>query len=385
MNSETDVAIVGGGPVGLYLAILLLQKGIQCRVYEQKDNPDLHSKSLGIHPISLDLFDRAGITDRFLESGVIIRQGVAFWNREEIGTVTFDRCPPPHRYILAIPQWQTERILEEELCKLDPDAIQRGAKIEELQESEGRVHYRVDRGGEQADATSRFLIGCDGKNSPVRKSLGIPFTGGPYPDTYIMGDFSENTDFGSDAAIWLHEDGLVEAFPLPGNKRRWVVKTTSYVNNPQPEMLKSIAQSRTGISLEGCENSMMSSFGVQHLMAQRFHDGRILLAGDAAHVVSPIGGQGMNLGWLDAEAVAEALFNVIRMNRDHHDEFRIYTSLQRRVARQTALRAELNMHLGRRDSTGAAWKVVVKALIKSPARHLLARIFTMRGLGTWPV
>lgn len=380
-----DIAIIGGGPVGLYLAIRLLQSGISCRVYEQKPKPDSHSKSLGIHPLSLDLFSKAGIVEPFLNAGIRIDRGIALWNRELLGHVTFERCPPPHRFILAIPQFRTEEILEEQLRKMDPDAVCRGAVLEEFTDEGDSVRFRISHNGRSAEQRARFLIGCDGKNGVVRESAGIRFEGGAYPDTYMMGDFTDTTGYNRDAVIWLHKSGLVESFPLPGSMRRWVVKTENYHSEPDRFFLEAAIRDRTGHDLSSTDNVMMSSFGVQHLLADRFAEGRIALAGDAAHVVSPIGGQGMNLGWLDAEALAEALSNSLNRNRDHAEEIRIYNTVQRRIARQTARRAELNMLLGRKESTGPLWQMLAKGMIRTPIRHLLAKAFTMRGLDRWPL
>ena len=380
---KKDITIVGGGPVGLYLTGRLLQQGISCTVLEKKRQVDLHSKSLGIHPVSLELFDEAGITNRLLEKGLKIKKGIAFWNRDKIGEISFETCPPPHNYILAIPQWQTEEILEQWVLSMDKKAIIRGAGVHSIFESDTDIEVSFKKEDESLTTTSKFVVGCDGKNSFLRQAMDIPFEGTTYPDTYVMGDFTDNTSFGSDAAVYLHEDGLIESFPLPNGHRRWVLKTDSYIENPSVEQLRQLLEKRLGHSLNKCENYMLSSFGVQHLMSQTFHKNRLLLAGDAAHVVSPIGGQGMNLGWIGAEKCVDVLKKSLQKPENRKIYFEGYSSQHRKIAKQVAKRAEMNMHLGRRETSNILYKGLIYSMIKTPLSNLLVHIFTMRGLGKW--
>jgi 2-polyprenyl-6-methoxyphenol hydroxylase-like FAD-dependent oxidoreductase len=385
INHRTEITIVGGGPVGLYLAGILLQNGIDCIVLEKKLSIDEHSKSLGIHPVSLELFEEAGIVNQFLDEGLTIKKGIAFWNRDKIGEISFERCPKPYQYILAIPQWRTESILEEWVLSIAPKAIIRGAEVTALNESDDSVHITFQHEGREKEISSRYLVGCDGKNSFIRKALGISFEGGPYPDNYIMGDFSDNTGFGSDAAVYLHKEGLIESFPLPNGHRRWVVKTDEYIENPDSKMLKTLVHDRIGHFLEGCENYMMSSFGVQHHLTEKLYSGRSLLAGDAAHVVSPIGGQGMNLGWIGARHCAKAITKTIESNDQKNIHFEQYSAMHRKISKQVARRAELNMFLGRKETSNQIFKMLVYLLINTRLSHLLAKLFTMRGLGKWVI
>lgn len=384
-NSSVDVVIVGAGPVGLYLAGLLLKKGISCKVLEKKREIDLHSKSLGIHPVSLELFDEVGITDLFLKKGLKINRGIAFWNRDQIGEISFENCPPPYPFILAIPQWESEKILEDWVTFLDSQAVIRGAEVTQFDSSEDEIetHYKID--GELHHIQSEYVIGCDGKNSFVRHFFNIPFTGKKYHDTYIMGDFSDNTNFNKDAAVYLHKEGLIESFPLPNGQRRWVAKTDEYKANPTVEQLNGMIYERLGHSLHNQENSMMSSFGVQHQLADTFHKDRVLLAGDSAHVVSPIGGQGMNLGWIGADRCAKAIQHALNDEENREEILSSYSTTQKQIARQVGRRAELNMHLGRKESSNLVYKTILKSVIKTPLSRILANIFTMRGLGRWPV
>ena len=381
---DIPVVIVGGGPVGLFLAICLIKKGIQCRVLEKRKEPVPDSRSLGIHPVSLELFDALGITKPFLEAGLKIRKGMALTENKKLGEISFENCPKPHNYILACPQFTTETILRDELQKLDEDTLITGATFEHFREM-GQIVKTSYSDVEQTNQhiRSSYLVGCDGKNSRVRQHASIHYSGKRYDDTYIMGDFEDNTYFGADAAVFLPKNGLIECFPLPNGMRRWVVKTDQYISNPNREILAALVLDRIGYDLSGIEYSMLSSFGVQHFMAETFANGRVLLAGDAAHVVSPIGGQGMNLGWLDGQALAEALSHIENGDLNMKQALVKYSETQKNVTQKIARRAEINMALGRKPKIPLLRNLFVQGMLQSPLKNKVAELFTMRGLESW--
>lgn len=379
-EKNTDIIIVGGGPVGLYLAGVLLQNGVSVKVLEQKTELDRHSKSLGIHPVSMELFENAGIAVSFLNKGIKIENGLAFVNNQNIGTLSFRDCPKPFNFILALPQYQTEKILEEWVRQLNPNCLLRGAKVSEVHQTENRVQITYQSAGTLHQHEALFLVGCDGKNSTVRGLMNIEFSGKDYPDTYIMGDFSDNTGFGNDAVIVLHQAGLIESFPLPGSMRRWVVKTDRYIKNPDRNLLEKLVDQRIGHKLHQQTHSMISSFSVQHLLAERFDSGRVLLAGDAAHVVSPIGGQGMNLGWINAHRLSSVIQKALRKPQQRTELFIHYTQKGQKIAQKVARRAELNMMLGRKTRLPLLKKLAAQIIVNSPISKIAVQTFTMRGL-----
>ncbi|MDA0671550.1 MAG: NAD(P)/FAD-dependent oxidoreductase [Bacteroidetes bacterium] len=398
-TNHIPVLIVGGGPTGLFLALSLRQLGIDCRVIEKKETRTQHSRSIGIHPPSLELFDRQGLIEPFLEEGILIRKGHAYLNQSRIGSVSFDSLPGRHQYVLSLPQSQTEAILEAACQEMDSSMVCRGVTLTSYETTQDgvRVHMQDtegtdgDVGGHGAEGsegasevtTCDVLVGCDGKRSVVRELTGIEFDGSNYPDTYMMGDFEDTTPFGEDAMITLHQDGLVECFPLTKGRRRWVVKTAQYVDAPTEQELKEIVAHRTGYDLHQAPCTMISSFGVQHFIAETFAKGRVVLAGDAAHVVSPIGGQGMNLGWLDGEALAKALQAFLLTQDERH--LQDYSKRQRAVARQAGKRAEWNMRLGRSFKNRWVKQCMLFLFVRTPIQRVLAQLFTMQKLGAWRV
>ena len=378
-TEDIPVVIVGGGPVGLFLALCLLKNGINCRVLEKRENPVPDSRSLGIHPPSLAYFDELGITQTFLDQGIKIKRGLALSEHGKFGEISFEDLETKYNYILACPQFITESILRNELRKQGKHILITGAEFDTFEDDGEQVSvwYKTDHAKkEPKQIITRFLVGCDGKNSMVRQQTNITFKGKRYPDTYIMGDFEDTTDFGDDAAVFLPKAGLIESFPLPGGMRRWVVKTDEYVAEPNADDLARRVKERIGFNISDVPHTMLSSFGVQQYLAETFQKGSIFLAGDSAHIVSPIGGQGMNLGWMDAWALAQFLSSSLHQITPVKD----YTSSQQYLVKKAARRAELNMCLGRKASWPLLRNLVVKLMLSPLLKKKTAGLFTMQNL-----
>lgn len=384
LSKSYQVAIVGGGPVGLYLGLCLQQAGISYIILEKRSEPRPGSRSLGIHPVSLELFDELGIADSFIRSGIKIQRGHAFTNNRKLGTLSFENCPDPFNYILAHPQNRTELLLEQHLTEQNPNSLIRNAKVTEISESDKKVEITFTYNGTTQRLETAYLVGCDGKNSFVRNYAGISFRGQWYPDTYIMGDFQDNTQLGTDAAIYLCKEGLIESFPLPDGRRRWVVKTSNYIDDVSVEQLTSRVFHRIGYSIKHTQSANVSSFGVQKLIAQPMVKHRIILAGDAAHVVSPIGGQGMNLGWLNARDLADTLKQILTNSFYVQAVLNQYQKRREHAINNAIHRAEMNMILGRQRQNLFWRNQLVSLMLKKPISTLMAKIFTMRGIERWP-
>lgn len=381
MRTDTEVIVVGGGPVGLFLALRLHALGVRCCILERLPEPARNSRAIGIHPPSMELYDALGLADRLLAIGVRVRRGHVVGQRGPLGTLEFEVLSGPFRFALSCPQDATEALLEEVSAERLPGGLRRGAELVGITQQQDWVTAEVRAGdGVTETITGRYLVGCDGKNSFVRQAMSIPASGGRYDQTFVMGDFADDSVHGSDAVLFLTAEGLVESFPLPGGLRRWVASTSEYVTEGVEPRVRALVGVRTGHDLSKAACAWRSAFGVQRLLAARFWQDRVLLAGDAAHVLSPIGGQGMNLGWLDAWALGEALRRVLGDQASPGDALGDYERRRRRSAARAIRRAELNMTLG----LGGWWNPVrdglVRVLLRSPAQAMLARLFTMRGL-----
>ncbi len=375
-----DVVIVGGGPVGLFLAARLAQLGVEATVLERKSEPRTDSRSIGIHPPSLELLAQLGVTSKVVGEGVAVRRGIAFSERQIVGEVRFDELPGDFRYVLSLPQPRTEEILRKRLEELAPGALVRGATVIGIRPTREGVLVGFVHEGEEKILRARTVIGCDGARSTIRAHAGIPFAGGAYEAHFVMGDFRDDTAFGAAAAVFLTEGGLVESFPLPGRTRRWVVATDARVGAPRADHLASAIFARTSLGVDPRACTMISAFTPERRLADRFVRGPIALAGDAAHVVSPIGGQGLNLGWLDAAALAEAIWEGGVRSGGLARPLRRYAVERRKRAATAIRRAELNMWIGRSRDPRDFRRWAIAAALSSRAAPALGRMFTMRGL-----
>lgn len=375
-----EVTIVGGGPVGLLLALSLHGYGVRATVLERRSAGGRGSRSIGIHPPALELLDSLGLGERFLARGVRVRRGLAFAGKRPIGSVDFGSCAGPHRYVLTLEQEETERILAQALEEREPGALQSGIEVLDVRRGASKVHLRVrDQRQREHVIESAFVVGCDGRRSRCREALHVSFRGGSYPGGYLMADAEDTTELGDDAAVFVSKEGLVESFPLPNHTRRWVVRRAREGAVSSDE-LSEVIEARTGHRVRGVRG--LSAFHAEHFIADRLAIGRVALAGDAAHVVSPIGGQGMNLGWLGARSLARALARASK-EAARLGEIDADARRRKRMARAAARRAELNMWLGR-PTAHLFRDPMLRTLLTPPLADGLARLFTMRGLA-WGV
>ncbi|MEO5780470.1 MULTISPECIES: NAD(P)/FAD-dependent oxidoreductase [Arthrobacter] len=379
-----DVLIVGGGPVGLFMAVLLLQQGVDVCVLEQRDAREEHSRAIGIHPPALAALHQAGVAGLMVAEGVQIRRGIAIDAGRTLAEMSFAGVSERFPFVLSLPQARTEAVLELHVRELDAGAVHRGVRLTRLSDVGGRVTIEAASPDGTLRFTAPLVIAADGVRSTVRALQGTAVRARDYPDSYLMGDFADGTSFGPDAALFLARQGIVESFPLPGQARRWVVRLGPGDRATAPAdadagWLARCVRERTGMDIDPAGNSMLSSFGVRSRLARRMVAGRTVLIGDAAHEVSPIGGQGMNLGWLDAAALAPIVAEVLQ-GCDMASALRTFERRRLAAAARAARQAEINMALGRPLAAGLSQlrNRAIGAVASVPAvNSLVARRFTM--------
>lgn len=374
-----DVVIVGAGPVGLFMGVILLQQGHRVRIVERRPNRSRRSRAIGIHPPALKELDHAGLAPALVASGVRIERGVAYSKGAKVAELPFSG-DPDFPFILAVPQPITEQVLEQAVLALDPDAIVRGATVREFSDDGGTVSVLADSPSGALAYTSRLLLAADGAHSMIRRRLLPGLSVRSYPDCYLMGDFIDHTGHGDDAVLYLEPDGIVESFPLPGHIRRWVVRLGVPARSPTAAGLAALVEARTGVVVDPDSSTMLSAFEVQSRLAKRMVHGRTVLLGDAAHEISPIGGQGMNLGWLDAAALAPIVDSSLK-GEAVGVRLREFEEKRRRAASRASLQAGLNMALGRplHPAIMASRNLLFAHALELPAvSALVERRFTMR-------
>lgn len=365
--TDHEVTIVGGGPVGLLLASLLGARGIRVLVLEMRTERLQWSQAIGITPTSLRILSRLGLDDAFVSRGVQIRDCQVHGESGHVGTVSFRKLTGRHRYVLSLPQMITQQLLEEEVARHPSVTLRRGIEVLSKKQERGGVTLQCRQVGDGSTFTTRadYVVACDGNRSRIRDLLKIRTHAKSYGCHFVMGDFEDRSGFGSEAHLFFTAEGAVESFPMPDQKRRWIVQTPEIITGSTPGLISELVKRRTGLSLDPDTQLNQNAFSPRRLDCETLHDGRVLLCGDAAHVMSPIGGQGMNTGFADAEFAAEILHSVLRQAKASEPLFAAYGCIRSRAARHAASRAALGMGLG-------VWTGSLRSLVRDFLfRHLI--------------
>ncbi len=343
----TDVIIVGAGPIGLLLAALLGRRGREVLVLEKKNKRTPGSNAIGITPPSLALLDSLGIAEELRAQGAPIRRVDVHGSRRVLGTVKFESLPPPFDFILAVPQSVTEATLEKHLLHYPTVRVEYGWEFRSLdQDAETVTAVFHDEAGNPRCERGQFLAGCDGVKSLVRLAMSLPHEPKRFDSTFLMGDFADNTGWGDEAHLFFTPRGAVESFPLGQGKRRWIVQTPTFLDEPGA-YLETEVEARTGFQLAAQTCTWKSPFGIQRWISPYYTYGRVYLAGDSAHQMSPIGGQGMNTGFADAEFLSALLEARMTNPKGDTEEWNtLYSQVRRQAGRTAAGRAELSMAIG---------------------------------------
>lgn len=310
----TYVLVVGAGPTGLTMACELLRRGINCRLIDKSDTPSQTSKAIGIHSRTLEVFDNLGIVEQVLAQGIRVTSINAYEGDNKLLRLSFQNLKVPYPFALSLPQSETEHLLLARLYSLGGE-VERSKELTDLHQDGDRiialVHHNSDTTDTTEEISTHWLIGCDGARSQVRKALNIDFAGSTYEEDFMLADVDLDWNIKHDEMhIWLHEDGPFAAVPLP-KQHQWRLianfakRTVEEMPEATVELFQQLLRERKGDTTTNISNPMwLSNFKIHRRLVNQYRQGRVFLAGDAAHIHSPVGGQGMNTGIQDAYNLA---------------------------------------------------------------------------------
>lgn len=357
-EGTTEVLVVGAGPTGLLLAAELARRGVDCRVVEQAACRRTAPKAINLHTRTLEIMDDLGIADEAVAIGnrvyrlnsysVLGAQGKRLWPITRIDLSGLDSRFP---FTLTLAQPETERLIEQR-CATYGVQVEWGTRFTQFSQEGGDVFACLEKAGGQQKETVRaaWLVGCDGIDSTVRNALGLHFEGKQYPNDLLCADVRISWDRRHDEAhVFLSKNGTLRCMPIPGDQRWRIVadipvrRNGDTISDSKLEQLQALVNKR-GVSATLEDMTWTSKFNIYRYFSPRYLDGRAILVGDAAHVHSPLGAQGMNLGLQDSYNLAWKLSLVLR-GMSHPGLLQSYQEERQAIARGVLRRTDRNTRL----------------------------------------
>jgi 2-polyprenyl-6-methoxyphenol hydroxylase-like FAD-dependent oxidoreductase len=314
---RTEVLVIGAGPTGLFIAGELARHGVRPRIIEMAAEPHKQTRATEIQPGVLEVLHRSGLADKFLESSLPMKGlRVLDRNMEEAFVSLIPPAESPYPNTRSMPQWRTEEILADRLTALDIE-VERGTTAREITASENGVQVEcVDKEGRTFVIHADYLVGAGGAHSPVRGAFHLSLGGITYPRRYLVADVATKGVHGGNLiAVAISETGMVMTIELP-NGRSLVL--TDLPDKEIPDVAPGMEDVRTAIAahlnrpFEVSDLRWASRYRMHRRMSPKFSKGRCFLVGDAAHICSPLGGEGLNAGILDGASLAWMLAAVLR-------------------------------------------------------------------------
>lgn len=309
------VLIVGAGPTGLMMACELARHGVPFRIIDKKSEPTKTTNAVWIQPRTLEIFEQIGIIHRFIQEGHPCRAIKFYSNGKQIAFASLDVIDSLYTYAIMAPQSLTERVLIDRLAELNHQ-VERSSELTSLYQSASQVEAIVKQeDGRSETITCDWLIACDGANSTVRELCHIPFPGGELSQQFMVADAKMDSYLRADEVHVFNNNGtMFAAFPFGDNRFR--LGANLHFDHPRKLFTEKEVKDMVIERAHGLFNvesvSWISPFWIHSKIAEKMREDHVFLAGDAAHVHSPVGGQGMNSGLQDAYNLAWKLAMVIQ-------------------------------------------------------------------------
>lgn len=370
LPSTADVLVVGAGPVGLTLAAALVARGIRAVVLDRQAAGHNTSRAAVVHAYTLESLEPLGVTDRLVARGLQARRFTIRDRDRVLVPIDFRRLPTRYPYTLMVSQAETEAVLLERLHELGGQVHRPCVLAGLAQDDQGVTATLTD--GRRLQA--RYAVGADGLHSTVRDAACIDFEGGAYDESFLLADVKAEGGLPRDEVIlYFSPAGMVVVAPLPGGVHRVVATVDQAPEQPSAGDVQALLDARGPESQRARVHEVLwgSRFRVQHRVAAHYRQGRVLLAGDAAHVHSPAGGQGMNAGIVDAMVLAGALEQALGGDEAALDR---YGQQRRPAARQIVALADRLTRMATLPRPLRPWRNAILAAMSTlaPVRRRLA-------------
>lgn len=307
-GQHTKVLVVGAGPSGLMMAAQLLRNGVQPIIIDSKQGPTNHSNALAVQARSLEIYRQLGIVDRALQDGKQAEGMALYQDGKEVAAISLTDVGNQRTlfpYVFLYQQNKNERLLLDYLTQ-NCCPVYWETTLLSLKQAAQQAEIQLLSGTQNITLTCDYVIGADGAHSAVRKQLQIPFNGDTYANEFFLADVElDNTELtGTQVQLYRGKASLSAFFPLPENNSYRVIGNLPTVSVGKPDLqleeLLPHLKTVTGIALKIVRVNWFTTYKLHHRMAEKFREGRCFLIGDAAHIHSPVGGQGMNTGLQDA-------------------------------------------------------------------------------------
>lgn len=323
-RERLPVLVVGAGPTGLVLAGELRRRGIAVRLVDKATTPTDQSRAIAVHARTLEIFDELGIASALVARGVPAEGVTMMSGGVEIANLDFAGLPTKFPFALCVSQVETEAVLTE-LLHARGGEVERGRELVSFAERDDAIEATVRSEAGEEIIRAAFVVGCDGSHSAVRHQVGAKFEGYTYEETFVLADVrieGEGAPASNRMTTFFADDGIAALFPMKdrraseGPARRFRVIVTAPKGTvseaPTLEEVRALVIARAGHDMPIRDAVWIAPFRIHCRQVARYRHGRAFLAGDAAHIHSPVGGQGMNTGIQDAHNLAWKLALVLR-------------------------------------------------------------------------
>lgn len=311
---SADVVVVGAGPTGLTTACVLRSRGLDVLVVDAAERGATASRAAVVHARTLEVLEDLDVASRLVATGVRVRRVAVHDRAQVLARVDLSGLPTAYPHLLLLEQWRTERVLTERLRELG-GSVRRPWEVTAVRVDDGApgaVVTATGPGGTAHEVAARFVVGADGMRSLVRRQAGIDFPGSRYRQVFLSADVRMDWPLpAGEAQAFLSRQGAAVVAPLPEGFHRVAGSAADGADRPDVQEVQEFLDAVGPGGARVREVTWASRFTVRHHLAETFCRGPVLLAGDAAHVHSPVGGQGMNTGIQDGVDLGRTLAAVV--------------------------------------------------------------------------